>query len=399
MSKKDKRSEFQISLDNAQMALNAMNERISQLGVHALYLYDSIERVQRLFDAIRGFSEEEERKFNEIKRRTLEWRQQVDSIKEQYNSALRKEGVGGAVGTGLGVSVAMMGPTVAMGVATTFGVASTGTAISELAGAAATKAALAWLGGGALSAGGGGMAAGKALLALAGPVGWTLAGCSAVICGIFIWKTVSDNKKLERVFTLISERDRLQYQTARTEMDSKIIEVHKRTQELNDGAMLIPSYGTDYSRMTEKQQYSLGTYLNLLQIAVDLLTRPIQGLQPRYSESDLKVYMGCHTFRHSAEDKSKGGAPKEGIIDDHDYFKNHQGLLIVFSNLLCCDKIQLQDDELKLLAKSFKKNQEFLDTAGITKDTITVELFQLVKKLLAFKYSLSKPAGKFEDQA
>ena len=389
MSKKDKRTEFQISVDNAQMALNAVNDRVAQLGVHALYLYESIERVQKLFDAIRGLSEEDKRKYDEIKKRTLEWRQQVDSIKEQYNSALKKEGVGGAVGTGIGVSVAMMGPTVAMGVATTFGVASTGTAISELAGAAATKAALAWLGGGALSAGGGGMAAGKALLALAGPVGWTLTGCSAVICGIFIWKTVSDNKKLERIFTLISERDRLQYQTARTEMDSKILEIPARTQVLNDGAMMIQSFGTEYSRMTEHQQYVLGTYLNLLQIAADLLTKPIQGLQPRYSESDLKIYMGCHTFRHSDKNEEKGEAPKEGIIDDYDYFKNHQELLVAFSDLLCSKSIQLQDSELKLLAKTFKKNKEFLETAGIKEDVIKVELFQLVKKLLAFKYSLA----------
>ena len=40
-----------------------------------------------------------------------------------------------------GVAVVTMGPTVAMGVATTFGVASTGTAISALSGAAATNAA------------------------------------------------------------------------------------------------------------------------------------------------------------------------------------------------------------------------------------------------------------------
>jgi hypothetical protein len=44
------------------------------------------------------------------------------------------------------------------------GTASTGTAISTLSGAVATKAALAWLGGGAVSAGGGGMAVGGAVL-------------------------------------------------------------------------------------------------------------------------------------------------------------------------------------------------------------------------------------------
>lgn len=46
----------------------------------------------------------------------------------------------------------------------TFGVASTGTAISGLSGAAATNAMLAWLGGGSLAAGGGGMALGSIIL-------------------------------------------------------------------------------------------------------------------------------------------------------------------------------------------------------------------------------------------
>ena len=39
--------------------------------------------------------------------------------------------------------------------------------------AAATNTVLAWLGGGSVAASGGGMVAGKALFALAGPVGWT----------------------------------------------------------------------------------------------------------------------------------------------------------------------------------------------------------------------------------
>jgi len=84
------------------------------------------------------------------------------------------------------VGLAAFGPTVAMAVATTFGTASTGTAISALSGAAAANAALAWLGGGALAAGGGGMAAGNALLALAGPVGWTVGGLAVAGSGIYL---------------------------------------------------------------------------------------------------------------------------------------------------------------------------------------------------------------------
>lgn len=97
--------------------------------------------------------------------------------------AVRSTTVGGATGTAgavAGVGVAALGPSAAVAVATTFGTASTGTAISALSGAAATNAALAWLGGGALTAGGGGMAAGQTLLAMAGPVGWTVAGVALV---------------------------------------------------------------------------------------------------------------------------------------------------------------------------------------------------------------------------
>jgi hypothetical protein len=64
----------------------------------------------------------------------------------------------GSVGAGYGVGA---GVTAA---ASTFGVASTGAAISGLSGAAATNAALALLGGGSLASGGGGMALGAAAL-------------------------------------------------------------------------------------------------------------------------------------------------------------------------------------------------------------------------------------------
>jgi hypothetical protein len=51
-----------------------------------------------------------------------------------------------------------------MGLVTAYGTAGTGAAISGLSGAAASNAALAWLGGGTLGAGGGGMAAGSLVL-------------------------------------------------------------------------------------------------------------------------------------------------------------------------------------------------------------------------------------------
>ncbi|EOM74221.1 hypothetical protein DW322_04520 [Rhodococcus rhodnii] len=61
----------------------------------------------------------------------------------------------------LGSTAAVSGASAAvLGTAGAVGAASTGTAISGLSGVAATNATMAWLGGGALSAGGGGMALG-----------------------------------------------------------------------------------------------------------------------------------------------------------------------------------------------------------------------------------------------
>ena len=113
-----------------------------------------------------------------------------DSTVERIQTeAAKSERIGsgvGLAGASAGVGLAAFGPSAALAVATTFGTASTGTAISALSGAAAAKAALAWLGGGALAAGGGGMAAGQALLALAGPVGWTVGGLALVGSGAYL---------------------------------------------------------------------------------------------------------------------------------------------------------------------------------------------------------------------
>lgn len=67
-------------------------------------------------------------------------------------------GVAGSAVTGVGINVGMTSAVV------TFASASTGTAISTLSGAAATNATLAFLGGGSLATGGGGMVVGAAAL-------------------------------------------------------------------------------------------------------------------------------------------------------------------------------------------------------------------------------------------
>lgn len=103
--------------------------------------------------------------------------------------------VGSAATTG--AAIAALGPTAAMSIATVVGTASTGTAISALSGIAATNAALAWLGGGAVAAGGAGVAGGSLVLGLFGPIGWTIAGLGTV--GGIVSARIKNKDKLREV--------------------------------------------------------------------------------------------------------------------------------------------------------------------------------------------------------
>ena len=80
------------------------------------------------------------------------------SLTEEFVSTFMSGGVG-AIASGTAASNAVTAGVIY------WGTASTGTAISSLSGAAASNATLAWLGGGSLAVGGGGVAAGTVVLA------------------------------------------------------------------------------------------------------------------------------------------------------------------------------------------------------------------------------------------
>lgn len=164
-------------------------------------------------------------------RETMKWEAEaeqssnISDVSSKDNASV-KIGVGGVVA---GTAIATMGSTAAMAIATTFGTASTGVAISSIGGIAATNAALAWLGGGALAAGGAGMAGGSALLALAGPIGWSIAGVAALGTSYKIRST--NTKAIGEIDKLIEElNDKLAILKPKHERLRRLID---ETQKLN----------------------------------------------------------------------------------------------------------------------------------------------------------------------
>ena len=322
-----------------------------------------------MFDRIRNVPEENMLKYEKLKAIRVNWKQQAEKIELEYQKAEVKAAGQGAAGVGAGVAVVALGPTAAMGIATTFGVASTGTAISALSGAAATNAALAWLGGGALAAGGGGMAAGSAFLALAGPVGWTIAGISVMASGLMFFKTKSDKERLENVYTLISNRDIKSYELAIVELSERITRIIDESGKLNEAIAKIETFGTDYAQMTEEQQYELGAYVNLMEASTMLLVNPILGLQPKYTEQDFDKLCAVESDLYKR------------------YFKTHKTMVISMANLLY--KVKLDDKDKKLLAKSLKKNKEFLASVQMTKKELDADDISMIERALNHRYKYS----------
>lgn len=189
-------------------------------------------------------------------------KKEIKKAEQEIKVTEGSTGIAATVGS-LGIAVASLGPTAAMGIATTFGVASTGTAISTLSGAAAEAAATAWLGGGALAAGGGGVAAGNALLALAGPVGIAIAiaaGTVAVGSGIYAsQKNKETSEKIAKEKIELEEVIR-RYENMIQEIKQLIEITERQANEIEQLNKLVK--GSDYLSFTDEEKKQAGFLVN-----------------------------------------------------------------------------------------------------------------------------------------
>ncbi|MBW4602486.1 MAG: hypothetical protein KME29_23700 [Calothrix sp. FI2-JRJ7] len=146
----------------------------------------------------------------------------VQQIKEYKTAALEAEQFFKGGLKAIGGAAAGYGG--AMSLATSVGVASTGAAISGLSGAAATNATLAWLGGGSLAAGGGGMALGSLVL------GGITVGPALAIGGFML--ASEGNKALTKAREYEAE---VNIAIAKIEAAYDfVVQVNRRIQELGD---------------------------------------------------------------------------------------------------------------------------------------------------------------------
>ena len=217
-----------------------------------------------------------EKSVGELKTEFLSFENTISELRDEAEKAVVDSGKSAAGGVAAGAGIAAFAPSAAMAVATTFGTASTGTAISALSGAAATNAALAWLGGGAVAVGGGGMAAGNALMALAGPVGWAIGTASLIGAGGYSWyknaKIAEEaNEKAGDVHKQIQVLDR-----AHSEISDLITLTRKHANGVRDQLKQLRSTAPeDYSEFGEDEKMNLGALINTINALSKLLNRTV----------------------------------------------------------------------------------------------------------------------------
>ena len=257
-------------------AYTLANDKGVQLFIERTRSVDVISLTETIVNSIANRPKTFDADFEEILLAKNSFVNSCDFAERELQAARLAAGGAGA-GLAAGASVAFMAPSAAMWVATTFGTASTGTAISALSGAAASNAALAWLGGGALAAGGGGMSAGSALLALSGPIGWSIAGAT-LLTSILLFtakKTKLNKQKNEEIQAVKNNIARIR------EIDAQLQSILDQTVSCRNLAnescsRTLSLFGKNYSDFTEDEKNALGALVNAVKALARLMTLKVK---------------------------------------------------------------------------------------------------------------------------
>ena len=238
-----------------------------------------IKLVQEVVNSIANTPKQFDTELGKIGKELTKFKETEQHAKEAYDASL-KAGVNIVGGTTAGIGIASMAPTALMSIATTFGTASTGTAISALSGAAAQKAAMAWIGrtfAGFAVKEGAGMAAGQAFLALAGPIGW---GITAASTGISLISLTNKNKDVAEK-AVKEAKEIAKAREALDETTEKINALKAKTDRLFDDmnrekSKIMSFMNLDYLSLREEDKLFLGTLVNHTLSLSQLLNETIE---------------------------------------------------------------------------------------------------------------------------
>ena len=209
-----------------------LNEHLAEFGRFRLEaLSASVGRFLRALEQMKQRAKNKEYEFLAEVDIPLSEIKEMERVDMKASEALKVATVGG-----LFASVGVAGtPVVVTAMVTQFCAASTGVAISNLSGAAATNAVLAWLGGGAVAHGGGGMAAGAIVMGgitATATIGVTLLAVGTLASQFYIRKETEAEAYLAEVKEWVAKVEASWSVIAH--IKSRVDELHDVTERLLD---------------------------------------------------------------------------------------------------------------------------------------------------------------------
>lgn len=251
-------------------------QAIEDLGRKKVWILDnSIRSFTCLFEKIHDVELKESPGLDELKKFHID-KQAFSELRQM--STMASSIAGGLAGGAAAGALAAIG---AYGGAMTFGMcATTGTAIGTLSGVAATNATLAFLGGGALSVGGLGMAGGTMVL------GGLVAGPALAIMGFVVGSKASANK--DAAYSNLAEAHRYEEEVKNVQIVCKAIRMRANMFErllirldaifeplVESLAKVIQTSGTDFSQYNREEKAVLAANLSLVKAIKAILDTPI----------------------------------------------------------------------------------------------------------------------------
>ena len=240
-----------------------LNKKIDWLHYEKERTYYVLKNVETCLNMLKNTPEKMIIELNSAKLEISTFEKEIDIIKKELEkiefSAVTSGVKTAAAGVAAGTTVVGFAPSAAMAVATTFGTASTGVAISSLSGEAATNAA------------------GTALLALAGPIGWAIGGTGLIFSGLSIngknkqavekynEEVTNIRKEIVKLKLISAEIDRVGsgLRTDRDILKSKL-------------SLAQDTYPKNYDEMNNDQRLYLGAIVNQLRVTSKKINEKIE---------------------------------------------------------------------------------------------------------------------------
>ncbi len=266
---------IETSKDKIELCRKNCGSAIDNLGLCKIDILDnSVKPFIKEFEKINNIELSDSVGLNELNKMALD-KKSFSELKEIQSIASSM--VGGAASGAMAGAVTAFG---AYGIASTFATASTGTAIASLSGAAATNATLAFFGGGAMAAGGLGVAGGTAVL------GGLVAGPALAVLGFVLGAKASANK--EKAYTNYAKAK--EFEEEMNTAAVACIGIRKRSNMFNrfllslnsvfeplvyDMSEIIKNSGTDYRKYSDDEKKTIAEAMAIAGAIKAVLDTPI----------------------------------------------------------------------------------------------------------------------------